>query len=165
MDLARLTQKQVAQLLRVETDGRTVRRLHEEGLPFHGEGRTLFYVWDEVEPWWYERRVRKAGLRNSGAEGVPPQAVSEARKAAADAEIAEMKAQTMRGSHLDAAAVELVWTEAIGRAKGRLLSLAPRVAVQLVDGMTVPERKAAIEEGIFAALAELEAGDQAEVTA
>ena len=163
MDLARLSQKELAQLLRVED--RTVRNLKDEKIPVHGEGRGMYYVWDEVEPWWFDRRSRQAGLKRTADLGIPEIAISEARKAAADAEIAEMKAETMRGSHLDAGAIELVWTDAIARAKGRLLSLAPRVAVQLVDGMTVQERKASIEEGIFAALAELEAGDQAEVTA
>jgi phage terminase Nu1 subunit (DNA packaging protein) len=163
MDLSRLSQKEVAKLLRVED--RTIRNLKEEGIPCHGEGRGIYYVWDEVEPWWFERKMRQLGLKKTGASDIPDLYVSEARKAAADAEIAEMKAETMRGTHVSAEAIEVIWNAHIASAKAKLLAIGPRVSVQLVDGMTVSERRAAIDEGIHAALAELERGDEAQETA
>ncbi|WP_306600749.1 hypothetical protein [Geothrix sp. 21YS21S-2] len=163
MDLARLSQKELAKLLRVED--RTVRNLKDEKIPCHGEGRGMYYVWDEVEPWWFDRRMRLVGLKKTDAVGVPDIFISEARKAAADAEIAEMKAETMKGGLLEAAAVEVIWSEHIAIAKAKLRSISPRVAVQLMDGMTVQERKALIDEGIFAAMAELERGEDEAATA
>jgi phage terminase Nu1 subunit (DNA packaging protein) len=163
MDLGRLSQKDVAKLLRVED--RTVRNLKDESIPCHGEGRGMYYVWDEVEPWWYERRLRLAGMKKTGDASVPILAVSEARKAAADAEMAEMKAETMRGSHVNAAAMDVIYSAHVASAKSKLLAMSPRVSVQLVDGMSVAERRAMIDEGVYAALAELEQGDEVLETA
>jgi len=163
MDLAKLSQKELAKLLRVED--RTVRNLKEEKIPCHGEGRGMYYVWDEVEPWWFDRRARAIGLKKTEGAGVPDIFVSEARKAAADAEIAEMKAETMKGGLLEAAAVEAVWAEHIAIAKGKLRAMTPRIAVQLMDGMTVPERKAMLDEGVNEVLAELERGEENQATA
>jgi phage terminase Nu1 subunit (DNA packaging protein) len=163
MDLARLSQKELAKLLRVED--RTVRNLKDENIPLHGEGKALYYVWDEVEPWWFDRRMRAAGLKKTGGADVPDLYVSEARKAAADAEMAEMKAEIMKGTHLSSAAAEIIWTNHIAAAKAQLITIGPRVSAQLVDGMTVSERRALIDEGVFSALAELEQGTELEALA
>jgi phage terminase Nu1 subunit (DNA packaging protein) len=163
MDLGRLSQKEVAGLLRVVD--KTVRNLKDEGIPSHGEGRALYYVWDEVEPWWYERRLRLAGMKKSGDHDIPKFSDSEARKMAADAEMAEMKAETMRGTHVNAAAMEVIYRAHVASAKAKLLAIGPRVSVQLVDGMSVPERRALIDEGVYAACSELEQGDEAEASA
>jgi len=156
LDLSKLSKDEAALLLRVT--GRTLQRLKDENIPVHGSGHGQYYVWDELEPWWFERRMRAEGRRRIEVMDVPDPVVSEARKAAADADIAEMKAAAMRGSLMESDLVEQVWAETIARARGRLLSIPPRVSVLLMDGQTVQERKTLIEDGVYAALAELELG-------
>jgi phage terminase Nu1 subunit (DNA packaging protein) len=155
MDLDRLSQKDVAKLLLVED--RTLRNLKGEGIPQHGEGRGLYYIWSEVAPWWLNRQMAMvASKRSAIASGVPNIFVSDARKAAADAEIAEMKAEVMKGNLLESEAVRVVWEKHIGMAASKLEGVGAKVAPRLADGMTVAERQLAIDTEIFAIMEELQ---------
>ncbi len=159
MNLSRLSQKELASLLLVED--RTVRNLKDEGVPCHGEGRGRYYVWAEVEPWWFQRRARLVANRRNLGGDIPDLLESEARKAAADAEMAEMKAATMRGGLLERDSVLKVWQKHIGTARAKLLQIGPKVSVRLVDGLSVAERQALIDDVVFQALDELARGVEA----
>ncbi len=92
MDLMHLTQKQLCALY--ERDDRTIRNWEKETppLPSHGSGKGKYYVWNETFAWWRSREFA-ALLRatNQGNETVPAIAISEAKDAAAKAEIRQLE--------------------------------------------------------------------------
>ena len=87
-----LTQKQLCALY--ERDDRTIRNWEKEDppLPSHGSGKGKYYVWSETFTWWRSREFASL-IRATSQEGgkVPSIAVSEARDAAAKAEIRELE--------------------------------------------------------------------------
>jgi phage terminase Nu1 subunit (DNA packaging protein) len=77
-----------------------------------------------------------------------------ARLTKAKADIAELDAELKKGTAHDAEAVAAVWSDMIGNARAKLLSLPTTLASQL-EGMTIQERKEAIQHGVSDALKEL----------
>lgn len=98
MDLMRLTQKQVCALFNKED--RTIRNWEKEDppLPSHGTGKAKRYVWLECFEWWRNREFSALiQATRKGGEEVPPIAISEARDAAAKAEMRELDLAAKRG--------------------------------------------------------------------
>lgn len=77
-----------------------------------------------------------------------------ARLTKAKADIAELDAELKKGTAHDAEAVAAVWADMIGNARAKMLSLPTTLASQL-EGMTIQERKEAIQHGVNEALKEL----------
>lgn len=77
-----------------------------------------------------------------------------ARLTKAKADMAELDAELKKGTAHDAEAVAAVWADMIGNARAKLLSLPTTLASQL-EGMTIQERKEAIQAGVNEALKEL----------
>ena len=125
--LQSLKQVDIAALLCVTV--KTIQRWHDEGLPRHGEGVGCHYVWDEVKAWW-EARLSRAGAAETDKD----------RKMRADADLAEMAAEKMRGTLLDAGDVRRTWERYLADLGANLGGLADRVAPLLEDGQTMAER-------------------------
>ena len=77
-----------------------------------------------------------------------------ARLTKAKADIAELDAELKKGTAHDAEAVAAVWADMIGNARAKLLNLPTTLASQL-EGMSIQERKEAIQHGVNEALKEL----------
>jgi phage terminase Nu1 subunit (DNA packaging protein) len=151
VDLSKLSQKECARLL--DVDDRTLRRLKDEGMPCHGEARGLFYVWGEVLPWWIAREIRMAGARlDPSLRDIPPIAVSEARKAASDADIADMKAEVMKGNLLESDAVKEVWEKHIITCRNQLVNFSALLSEQEMEGLNSGQKKALIDELLYPVL-------------
>lgn len=150
MDLAHLKQKQLADLLGLED--RSVRNLANEGLPSHGAGKDLFYVWDEVRPWFFEREVKKLLLgRAAGAAAkgeLDTLAGLEKRKLLAETELAEMKAAKMAGSQLDAEDTKNTWAGFLSRLRTNIFGLPDRQVSRLDPGMTKAEMLQVLREEV-----------------
>jgi phage terminase Nu1 subunit (DNA packaging protein) len=92
MDLMHLTQKQLCALY--ERDDRTIRNWEKEDppLPSHGSGKGKYYVWSETFTWWRSREFASLiRATNQGGGAVPAIAISEAKDAAAKAEIRQLE--------------------------------------------------------------------------
>jgi phage terminase Nu1 subunit (DNA packaging protein) len=88
-----LTQSDFARAIGVTT--RTLFNLRREGMPHRSEGKHVYYPVPAALEWYYARKYRPA----EDPADVQLQSLrdSERRKAAADAEIAEMKRDELRG--------------------------------------------------------------------
>lgn len=141
MDLNRLKQKELASLLGLED--RSVRNLANEGLPSHGAGKDLYYVWDEVRPWFFEREVAKRLLgRAAGALAkgeLDTLANLEKRKLLAETELAEMKAAAMAKSLVDVEDVKRTWSDFLARVRTNLFGMPDRIVARLAPTMTPAE--------------------------
>ena len=142
--LNKLQQVDLAALFGV-TD-RTVRNWDFEGLPGNGEGRGRYYVWPEVLAWYL--------ARNSGS-GTGEDPTARERKDMAEAELAELKLGQLRGTLLQVEDVRATWSEVLGRVRAKLLSIPPKAAVRLGDGLTAAQRQEVIQQEVDEALAEL----------
>lgn len=77
-----------------------------------------------------------------------------ARLTKAKADKAEVEAALIKGTAHDAQAVAAVWTDMIGNARAKMLALPTKLAAQL-EGMTIAERKEAIQAAVSQVLNEL----------
>lgn len=87
-----LTQKQLCALY--GRDDRTIRNWEKEDppLPSHGSGKGKHYVWVETFTWWRSREFASLIRATTQGEGaVPAIAISEAKDAAAKAEIRQLE--------------------------------------------------------------------------
>lgn len=151
MDPNNLTQPQLADILKISD--RAIRDMGAEvpPIPSSGTHRARRYDLAKVIPWLVERAVRKAELvahREVELADVPLQIVSEARKAAADAALAEMKVAKERGEMIHISDYERAWSVRIQRHKEGLSSIRGRLNARLG-----PEAAAAADEEIRTVLA------------
>jgi len=148
VNLEKLKQKELAELLGLED--RSVRNLAKEGLPSHGAGKELFYVWSEVRPWYIERQLKLLLLgRASGADKgneLNTLAELEKRKLQAETEFAEMRTAKMAESLVDAEDVRRTWSDFLSRIRTNLFGFADRVAPKLEGATTVAERVVILRE-------------------
>lgn len=97
------------------------------------------------------RRVSTPEEKTAAADEM---ASARLRKELAEAEMAEMKADQIRGDLVDVARVETIWGQLIGAFKAKLLALPSQASVQ-VEGLTAREIETELEEMVREALAEL----------
>lgn len=165
MDLERLTQPELATLLCV--DARTLRNAAKEGMPSHGSGRALSYVWSEVFPWWVSRQTKLAlGGRATGAgtkSEIKSLAESERIRAAAEAEMAEMKAEKMKGTLLDREETKKAWAEFILQVRSALLGMPDRATELIRQAPTLAEALAIHKDELAATLSGLAEDETAHV--
>lgn len=92
-----LTQKQLCALF--NRDDRTIRNWGKEDppIPSHGEGKSKFYIWNEAFLWWRDREFASLIQASKQGEGSTPAiAISEAKEAAAKAELRELEVAEKR---------------------------------------------------------------------
>lgn len=82
-----------------------------------------------------------------------------ARLTRAQADLAEMQAQQVRGSLLPREAVLSHWQSAIGAARSKLISLPNKVAGRVMGAESLPEVESVIREAIYEAIADLSRTD------
>lgn len=140
-----LNQKVLAKLCGVTE--RTIQNWMKQGLPYvKPSPRTVFFDLYKAIP-WVRDNVWTPSLDDKG------------RKLRAEADIAEMQRDNMQGKLLDAEEVKAMWTKDYAYVRGRLLAMSGTLAPQLVDGMTVAERKAVIDDGLYLVLDALSRGE------
>lgn len=146
MDIHNLTQVELLEILRISRQTAVVMANEDPPLPSRKDGKYRLYDLSEVVPWMVERAVRKAGLqvkKKVEKSDVPDYDISEARKMAADAELAELKLARERGELLHLADYERAWADRIQRHSQGMASIKARVATRLG-----PEAAAVIDEEI-----------------
>jgi phage terminase Nu1 subunit (DNA packaging protein) len=93
---------------------------------------------------------------DSGGESSPGGYEAErARLTRAKADMAEMQAETMRGTVHEAGAVEAVWTDMILNARSKILAIPRKLAPRIVGMAKVAEIETCLETECHAALTEL----------
>ena len=144
MDLERLKQKEVALLLRV--DPRSVRNYKKEDLPIPSfwDGREEYYRWDKVFTWWRGREFAAliASTKRQDKD-VPSLAISEQRKEAALAEMAELKAAEARKELITRTEAVRFTASLITPARSYLLGIGARLRAKLG-----PEGAAAVDHEV-----------------
>jgi phage terminase Nu1 subunit (DNA packaging protein) len=118
--------------------------------------RGKYDLWQSIRnyiKYLQERKVNQwSGSKDAENPGDYESHRSRLTKAKAD--IAELDAELKKGTAHDAEAVAAVWADMIGNARAKLLSLPTTLASQL-EGMSIQERKDAIQNGVNEALREL----------
>lgn len=152
LDLENLTAEDVAALLGVTS--RAVRLWPADGCPFHSiKGKSNRFRWREVFRWWLDHRHRPAAVAAPGGKVSRPEA--EARKAAAEARLKELRLAREEGRLVAVEDVEAEWTRKVVTARARLLALPARVRAPLG-----PEAAAMVDAEIRAVLADLAQGSR-----
>jgi phage terminase Nu1 subunit (DNA packaging protein) len=141
-----LTRKEAKQALG-DMPERSFARWVAKGLPRKGER----YLWPELHRWILEH------ARQEGRESVRPADYEDARarKAIAEAELAEYDLARKRGELLTVADGEKTIAEAFQRIRGQLLAVPSRFAADLVGIQTLPEANARLTRAVTEVLEEL----------
>ena len=129
-DLNSLSREELALLWGCST--RTINRLPVIETLRHGAGQGSHYVWDEC-------RLHIPGLQSQGSEGSEG---DRARKLKAEADMAEMEAQTMALTLVNAAEVQATWEDFLSRLRTNLLGFPDRLIPLLEEAQTSRERLA-----------------------
>lgn len=118
--------------------------------------RGKYDLWQSIRNYIKYLQERKVNQWSGSKESDNPgdYEAHRARLTKAKADIAELDADLKKGTAHDAEAVAAVWADMIGNARAKLLGLPTTLASQL-EGMTIQERKEAIQHGVNEALKEL----------
>ncbi len=146
MNFRELTQQELVEILGISKP--TVVAMGKEAppLPSSKAGQNRLYDLQRVVAFLQDRAVRKAGLsqqKRLSKTDVPDQAVSDARKAAADADLAELKVAREKGQLIHLADYERAWALRIQRHREGLAAIQQRVATRIG-----PENAAVVGEEI-----------------
>ena len=128
MDLTKLNQQEVAELLLLEP--RSVRNCHKEEppIPFHGGGKKIWYVWEEVVDWRDRRRHRALyAAASSKQPNVPDEKVERALLTKAQRERMELETARKRREALSIQDYEQAMAEMIAPARINLLALGAKL--------------------------------------
>lgn len=133
---------------------RSFARWVAKGLPRKGNNKSERYPWPEIHRWTLEH------ARQEGRESVRPADYEDAkaRKAIAEAELAEYELLQKRGELMTLANGEKILSEAFQRIRGALLALPRRIASDLVAIQTMAEANARVTRAISEVLEELATG-------
>jgi phage terminase Nu1 subunit (DNA packaging protein) len=134
MDPYKLTQPELAQIL--EKTDRAIRDMDGEPTPIPSSGshRARRYDLRKVIPWLIARALKKAEVPEVGVfeeADVAPYKLSEARKMAADADLAEQKAARDRGELLHILDYERAWAVRIQRHKEGMVAIKARLSTRV----------------------------------
>lgn len=140
-----------------------MRNAQKEGLPSHGSGKGLSYMWSEVFPWWMSRNLAVAlSGRAAGApakEDLRSLAESERKKAQYEAEMAEMKAKKMKGELLERTETQKAWSDFLYQLRDSLMGMPGRVAPRVMDADSLGEVEGVLKDEITRALGEVASSD------
>jgi phage terminase Nu1 subunit (DNA packaging protein) len=135
MDIHNLNQSELVEILGISRP--TVISMGKEDPPIPStreHATSIKYDLHKVIPWLMGRAVRKAGLSNRKRQevaGIPAIDDSEARKAAADAAMAELKLARERGHLLDISDYEHAWAVRIARHREGMASIKSRIRARV----------------------------------
>lgn len=158
IDFENLTSKEAGDLLGVTAAA--VYQWVKAGCPFiAAKGQSNRFRWRDVHRWWLDHRYRPSNVAPPAGSGGPALTRSEAdaRKAAAEAQLAELKLERERGRLVPLDEVEDEWARQVVAVRARLLALPARLR-----GPLGPESAAVVDREIRAALAELAVGAKVE---
>lgn len=118
MARAQVTGQQLADLLGVSR--RQISRYASEGMPYAGEGVRRRYPWPECRIWYNAQVKEQARAEAARKPAIEHMHEAERRKAAADAEIAELRLAKLRGELVPLVDVEAELRDILARVKARL---------------------------------------------
>jgi phage terminase Nu1 subunit (DNA packaging protein) len=147
----RLTAGETA--IRLCISARQLQNLVDLGLPKVGHGKGCYFAWQDVFPWFVNYKIelnRPKGVK----EDATNLTAAQLRKVNAEAALAELKLARERGEVISVQDVEKAVAEVSANVRARLLGMPAKLAGLLV-GLTKPKVKAAIEQEVNQALAEL----------
>lgn len=128
MNLNKLNQQEAAELLLLEP--RSVRNCHKEDppIPFHGSGKKIWYVWEEVVDWRDRRRHRALyAAASSKKTDVPDERVERALLTKATRERMELDTARKRRESLSVQDYEQAIADMIAPARINLLALGAKL--------------------------------------
>jgi phage terminase Nu1 subunit (DNA packaging protein) len=135
MDIHNLSQGELIEILGISRPTVVSMGKEDPPLPSVRENvKNVKYDLHKVIPWLMDRAVRKAGLGNRKRQevvGIPALDDSEARKAAADAAMAELKLARERGHLLDISDYEHAWAVRIARHREGMASIKSRIRARV----------------------------------
>lgn len=151
MDIHNLSQGELVEILGISRPTVVSMGKEEPPLPsVRGNVKSVKYDLHKVLPWLMDRAVRKAGLSNRKRQEsalIPALDDSEARKAAADASMAELKLARERGQLLAIGDYEHAWAVRIQRQREGMASIKSRIRARVG-----PEVAEVVDEEIRAVL-------------
>jgi phage terminase Nu1 subunit (DNA packaging protein) len=127
------------------------------GMPKHGHGKTGYYVWEEVFP-WYRARLQDVALKSVTAKEAEARldgAYEQALKTKVERERHEIKLARERGEVVSLRDVKRFDEIAITNCKQRLRLIAPKVARKLLAAKTEAKIRDVIAAEVDEALREL----------
>lgn len=133
-----LTQAELADVLPITT--RQIRKLVKEGLPTTSLGRRTMYPLAECVAWYIEYREAIAAKRLGDLGN------AKARKAVADADMAELKAGELRGSLIPAERYHAELSRILRRLADRVAALESSWAPHIVGLEDIPAAQEALGE-------------------
>jgi transcriptional regulator with XRE-family HTH domain len=151
INLTKLSQPELAMLL--DVDPATIARWRkDEGMPVADQVTTTVkagtphftFAWSQVRPWWLERENKKAVEKAMGARSTGPAylVTSEMRKAAADAELAELKLAKARGEVMPISIFGDLLARTFTVARTRLLAVRDKVEGEIgADAAALVDRE------------------------
>jgi phage terminase Nu1 subunit (DNA packaging protein) len=128
MLLNKLNQQEIAELLLLEP--RSVRNCHKEDppIPFHGSGKKIWYVWEEVVDWRDRRRHRSLyAAASSKKADVPDEKIERALLTRAQRERTELDTARKRRDALSLQDYEQAMADMIAPARINLLALGAKL--------------------------------------
>ena len=155
-----VTAKRLAVILGIAD--RTVRERAEHGeIIKASDGNYL--LWESILGYINYIRTRKTNQHDSGDDAGDYE-VNRARLTGAKADIAEMQAETMKGTVHEAGAVEAVWTDMLMNCRSKLLAMPTRLAHRLRQESDLALVQDILESAISEALHELSNYDPDRIT-
>lgn len=118
-----------------------IERHFAQGMPYRKDGTRILIPMPAGRTWYHEHLVEK------GKKQAAPKDIDDAklRKAAAEAEMAELELAKLRGDTMLVDDHERMLGEAFGRARAKLLNLGPRAAGAAFGALTLQECQAKVE--------------------
>lgn len=146
MNFRELTQQELIEILGISKPTVVAMGKESPALPSSKRGQNRIYDLQQVVAFLQDRAVRKAGLaqgKRLDKADIPRIDESEARKMAADAELAELKLAREKGQLIHLADYEKAWAQRIQRHREGLAAIQQRVATRIG-----PENAAVVGEEI-----------------
>ncbi len=135
-------------------DRRTVKKRLERVDPRDHEGEIAYYLAADALPFIYQV-ASKSEQEDESGNLIPPIETSEARKAAADAEMFEMKRDKMKDLLLDLPTAERTWENIVLGVRQKILGLPTKLESQFVEGMKTKDLRTILDTEVDEILTDL----------
>jgi ADP-ribose pyrophosphatase YjhB (NUDIX family) len=144
-----LSKREFAELFGISE--KQIERFCQAGMPHRKKGRLVFIVMPQGRVWYHEHLVTK------GEDRVRPTKRSESadRRAAAEAELAEIALAKARSELMPVADFERIVGGSYARVRARLINLPRRIAGAVLGAQTLQEAEARAEPIVREAMEEL----------
>jgi phage terminase Nu1 subunit (DNA packaging protein) len=121
----------------------SIQNLVKSGMPKHGQGKSSYYVWEEVFP-WYKARLQDVALKSvtaKEAEAKLDYAYEQALKTKVERERHELKLARERAQLVEVKDVKTVLQQYSGNVKARVLAMPGKLARRIGGCKNDGERK------------------------